>query len=49
MGYAYVFLSIVVGGLNVKAALAIAAAAFYFDFDLYFQSIKRVGVIMPGF
>jgi hypothetical protein len=33
----------------VKAAAAIAGAAFNFDFDLYFKCIKRVGVTMPGF
>ncbi len=41
--------SIGVRCLNVKAAVAVAHAAFNFDFDLYFKCSKLGGVTMPGF
>ena len=47
MRYAYLFASIGVRGLNVKAATAVAGAAF--EFGLYFKCIKLGGVTMPGF
>jgi len=47
MGYGYLFLSIGVSGLNVKAAAAVAGAAC--GSDLYLQCSKLGRVTMPGF
>ena len=47
MGYGYLFLSIGVSGLNVKAAAAVAGAAC--GSDLYLQCSKLSRVTMPGF